>query len=558
VLGADDATCALVAGCATRAIENPFLKPLTGAVPDFAILASRVERAEAIGDKKLAAATMAMARGLMREEIISQFGSGRIVANAKERVRRLLGSDPNEPSPHADAKALALFDRLAAAEPALIDQGFARQKAVQARNEVEGELRAAMRETQGKTREAEIAAAMAHQKRGHAASRGLSETRQGQLEAEAVALDQKAAGSPANKRLDSIRARLKAAEEYVATFGPEDKPPAPGSLARQLAQDPEQLELVRQRYGDNPSFQDWTEFQILYLRSNPSVSRSDPTVERRLFEQWRSGHYVDPETGGINALGNLRVLRPQAPENIYTAARLTEDLRIEVPDRQLDPSGAVVKNTLKLSPTEVEQRRNALLNRRDQILDELEPADGSKLDDATRERLEDELVRVRSDANNAAEALGVAAGRRFAAEQGWTDEVVIPQRGGGDELDPTKPRGSGVPDLAFHKADGRLVILECKGPKAGLITRAAESAAGEPVHATQGTREYLISLAKAMTDSRNPHEIRNLGREILDNIDNVDYYVVRQTVESDGRSLSKVDVKKFPMDVAGRFAGGDE
>src|SRR5262249_60974861 len=127
-------------------------------------------------------------------------------------------------------------------------------------------------------------------------------------------------------------------------------------------------------------------------------------------------------------------------------------------------------------------------------------------------------------------------------------------------LDPTKPGGPGVPDLAFRNGE-RLAIVECKAPKAGVITRAAETKAGEEVRATQGTREYLISLAKSMIkDPSNPAEIRNLGAEILDKLDKglVDYYIVRQTVAPDGRTLSDIDVKQFPMDVSGRFAGSEE
>src|SRR5262249_43944980 len=152
--------------------------------------------------------------------------------------------------------------------------------------------------------------------------------------------------APVNERLDPIRARLAAAEEQIARFGPEDRPPAPGSLARQLAQDPEQIELVRQRFGDNPTFQDWNEFKILYYSSNPSVDRNDPAVERDLFAKWRSGRYVDPQTGGINTLGDLPVLRPPSSKPVEMKAKLTDDLRIEVPDRQLDPAGTVVKTTL--------------------------------------------------------------------------------------------------------------------------------------------------------------------------------------------------------------------
>jgi len=150
---------------------------------------------------------------------------------------------------------------------------------------------------------------------------------------------------------------------------------------------------------------------------------------------------------------------------------------------------------------------------------------------AARIAKEAELSRVLADLNQTSEALGVAAGRRFADDEGWTEQPV--------------PRaGAGVPDLVFEDGDGRLIIIESKGPTGKPITRGA-TVGGEPVRAQQGTPEYLTSLARTMIGSGDPVLIK-LGQRILDEMPDVGYFIVQQSVLPSG-ALGSVRVEEFDM-----------
>jgi hypothetical protein len=155
-----------------------------------------------------------------------------------------------------------------------------------------------------------------------------------------------------------------------------------------------------------------------------------------------------------------------------------------------------------------------------------------------RLQMEAELSRVFADLTQTSEALGVAAGRKVADEQGLFEDpdLVIP-RG-----------GSGVPDLVYRDASDRLVIIECKGPRAGPVSREAD--AGGPVDALQGTPEYLVSLAVTMSRS-NDDAIRLLGETILNEMPNIDYQLVKQTAHAD-ETLGPIAVQRFDMSTPGR------
>ena len=114
----------------------------------------------------------------------------------------------------------------------------------------------------------------------------------------------------------------------------------------------------------------------------------------------------------------------------------------------------------------------------------------------------------------------------------------------------TARRSAGVPDLIFiDPKTNRLVIIEAKGGNSSLNTRL--SVDGD-LMVSQGTREYLESLAKTMQKSTKA-EIRKQGKQLETMLANgeVDYYMVRQPYERIDGTLETPTMAKFDISRGG-------
>lgn len=535
----------LVGEAAASAAKNPFLSPLRGDLDDMAVLARQAEHGRSIGDPALEARAAALARRLVEE-------GGFVTPNGDLIAARLKA--PRAAMKAAGPEAEALFNRVLGEAQAARQPARQRADALRPLNEAIAEESRTAAAARHADEEAARLERTAKEKEGLATRiEERNPTRAAELRDEAEtmrqdATEERARAAELRGKTSDLRERVRVLRETTVDPGAVGSAAVPGTgrtVAAELAGDPLQRELVRQRFGDNEMFQDWGEFLRAYFRSNPSVRRDDPGVEQRLFAEWQRGAYVDTESGRINELKDLRLLKPAAADAIPVHGRLPEELALTIPRRSEGESGETLKEQATLSPSQVAVERKRLLDRRDVIESLLDPDSDASLPagDPQRPVLESELTRVLADLRDASEALGVAAGRQFAAEQGWPTEVPIPRS------------GSGVPDLVYRDANGRLVIVECKGPRAKAATRGAELA-GEPVRAQQGTPEYLRSLATEMASSSNT-EIRDLGLELLAALvpgkENVDYYLVQQTVNDDpGQTLSSIKAQQHDMRTPGR------
>jgi hypothetical protein len=531
----------LLGEATASAAKNPFLTPLRGDLDDMVVLARQAEHARSLGDPALEMQAIALARRLIEEGGFLT-ANGDLIAQPLRAARTVMKA--------AGAETETLFNRVLA-------EAQAARRPMRERAEQLRPLRDAEADASRASSRARAADEEAVRLRRTAAERDQladrieerNPKRAAELRAEADSLRQEAADQTAYAAEQRARAKelgerarlLRETSVEPVTAPPTVAASARRSVAADLANDPVQRELVRQRFGDNEMFQDWGEFRRAYFDANPSVRRDDPAVEGRLFAEWQRGSYVDRTTGRINALKDLRVLKPWAAAAEAVRTRVPEDQLLTISRRTETETGETLKQRVDLTPSQVAAERTRLITRRDEIeiLLDPDPKVGLPADHEQRPLLERELVRVLADLNEASEALGVAAGRQFAAEQGWPTAVPIP-RG-----------GSGVPDLAYRDGGGRLILIECKGPRAKAQTRGAE-VAGEPVRAQQGTPEYVMSLARDMATSSDP-QIRSLGEAILKEMPNVGYYLVQQTVNDDpGETLSSIKAQRYDMRTPGR------
>lgn len=521
------------------AVNNPFRSPLTGQVGDLNVLARQVAHANAMGDTELAGRAMSMARRLFNEQGLFSWTGER----HQDRIQRagLLAKE-------AGPEGLQMFTRLFN-EADVARQPLRERHAIgEPLRKAEVELTQAQLEVSMLRRKE--AASRASARENEQAAKGMSQRNPEREDKRASAQDDLADAAryaaEANAKHQAVEELSQRVRELQAQAAAQSKTPRPvavhegmGSqrrIADELIGDVLQQELVRQRFGDQPGFQEWRDFRGIYFAKNRSVKRGDAEVEARLFAQWREGHYVHEETGAINRLRELRVLKPQEPESMATAARLQPSDLITVPEHTVGSAGEEIKTLRTLSPDDVATHREHLMIERDRLKAEI-----AKLPDGhpTLAAKKAELVRVLTNLRDAGEALGVAAGRKFGEEHpAWKRE----------EFDRT---GAGVPDLVYDQnpPKGRLAIVECKGPKAKLETRGAKIG-DQPVDAMQGTPEYLRSLATAMMNSGDARLIE-LGDRILREMPNVDYYVVQQTVTPNNK-LSTVTVEKYDMSKPGR------
>nr|WP_145547125.1 annexin [Variovorax boronicumulans] len=299
-----------------------------------------------------------------------------------------------------------------------------------------------------------------------------------------------------DRAIDEARAKGSAIEREIVR----DLRAAPDPLARELA---------AQRFGDHVNYQDFALFQARYLAAHTSLDRADPALQQRLFTLWAGGAFVTAG-GGVRgiSIGAVRAVATDWP----TAGLSLRD-----------------------NPTQEAHARQQVdaMRARDDILAELggrPPPSGR-----TPEQLATELSAAMLTIRDSGEALGEAAASRFA-----TDTLGL-----GQPL-PCSRTGAGVPDLAFHGPDGRLVVVEAKGPQADLgFRRTADGRRAE-----QGTPEYLESLARDMMRPTCPADVQALGARILAAVradpPQVDYYVVRQPLDASGRP-TPLEAQKFDL-----------
>ncbi|MBS1874285.1 MAG: hypothetical protein JSU00_13800 [Acidobacteria bacterium] len=266
-------------------------------------------------------------------------------------------------------------------------------------------------------------------------------------------------------------------------------------------------EITRQRFGDNPLFQEFNQFRKLYLAKNPTIDASDPETTRRLFEYWTKGSAVTP-----------------AGSRVAISIGEVKSVAIEVETHGLTLRDAAAQEQLATGRATAINRRNAI---------ETELKSPTPTTDAAA--LKAELTTVLETIKKSAETMGSKAGEHFAAHELGNPKAI-----------PIGKEGAGVPDLAYEGPDGRLIIIEAKGPKAGLVDRATPDGR----RAYQGTPEYLESLAIDMMRPTNPESVRKLGERLLIAMRNpppkVDYYVVRQPVDAQGRPTA-LEAQKFDL-----------
>ncbi|WP_229883150.1 hypothetical protein, partial [Pseudorhodoferax aquiterrae] len=299
-----------------------------------------------------------------------------------------------------------------------------------------------------------------------------------------------------DRAIEEARAKASAIEREIVR----DLRAAPDPLARELA---------AQRFGDHVNYQDFALFQARYLAAHTSLDSADPALQQRLFTLWAGGAFVTAG-GGVRgiSIGAVRAVATDVP----TAALSLRD-----------------------NPTQEAHARQQVdaMRARDDILAELggrPPPSGR-----TPEQLAADLSAAMLTIRDSGEALGEAAASRFA-----TDTLGL-----GQPL-PCSRTGAGVPDLAFNGPDGRLVVVEAKGPQADLgFRRTADGRRAE-----QGTPEYLESLARDMMRPTSPADVQALGARILAavraNPPQVDYYVVRQPLDASGRP-TPLEAQKFDL-----------
>jgi hypothetical protein len=315
----------------------------------------------------------------------------------------------------------------------------------------------------------------------------------------------------------------------------------------------EQVRHVTQLYGDSPQFQSWGRAQRVYaefFRSTDAVrfmveaDGSMPVGMREriasrdgLFEKWARGNYVSEETGRPNELDNLEFVAARPGAQVWgeqpgrPRVQLTDDAPLTVARR--NAAGELV---LHDGQPVLEQRSvRQALDERDQLMRDNEALRAASPRDELRiQRNQERIV-------NLSEALGEAAGRRYAESLGPEGSTHV-------------GRGAGVPDVVHVVgAPGdpgfRVTVIECKGGNAELGSRRG-SQGGRPVRAEQTTPEYLRSLANEMIRNNREPE---LARQILAALDQgppaIQVVVVRQGAV--GGTAQPIDVTDFPVTRSG-------
>ncbi|MCU7922500.1 MAG: hypothetical protein KZQ88_07355 [Candidatus Thiodiazotropha sp. (ex Dulcina madagascariensis)] len=305
----------------------------------------------------------------------------------------------------------------------------------------------------------------------------------------------------------------------------------------------ERVRRVRQRYGDSPMFQSWERFKQMYMEQNPSIRvrsvrsntqrDSDFAIDalelERLFSYWSQGRYVDAGAPLSRSLPDLSFIsagkgNPVEFNDPETGARI-----------RLSPSDeATLKSGETLTPSAAAKRRRDLMRERDI----LQAHHDLETDSAKREQLSAGIKQRAQQIIDISEAMGEAAGLRFAA--------TLP---GGREAAEVG-RGPGVTDVVHIDPDtGRVSVIECKGGTSQLGSRIAE-VDGRRVRAEQTTPEYLRSLAEDMRKPGQSEQSQRLGDAIIHALENdppgIDSFVVRQPFDNHGNP-EPIDVTHYPV-----------
>jgi hypothetical protein len=311
-----------------------------------------------------------------------------------------------------------------------------------------------------------------------------------------------------------------------------------------------QVRLVTQLYGDSPQFQSWGRAQLVYaefFRSTeaigfkmdadggmPAAMRDRIASRDGLFERWAGGHYVSEESGHTNQLDDLEFVASRRGGQVWgeeagsPRVHLADDAETQV--RQRDADGSIKRNSSGEPVMEQRSVRQALDERAQLLRDNEALRATTPRDEALIQRNQERIVDL-------SEALGEAAGRRYAEALGLEGETHV-------------GRGAGVPDVVHvvgnpGDADFRVTVIECKGGNAELGSRRGTQG-GRPVRAEQTTPEYLRSLANEMIrNNRDPE----LARQILAALDQgppaIQVVVVRQGAV--GNTASAIDVTNYPV-----------
>jgi hypothetical protein len=171
------------------------------------------------------------------------------------------------------------------------------------------------------------------------------------------------------------------------------------------------------------------------------------------------------------------------------------------------------------------------------LQNELETTSGLAEQEAIEKLLE--KLPQQGSLKKASENIGMAAAMRFAQSLKVHPMLV-------DVFE-----GSKVPDMMFDLTpSGRVVVIEAKGGTSGLGVR--KETDGDTI-VQQGTKEYLISLAKDMQRSSSK-TIRDMGEKLENAIaaGTVDYYLVRQPYQRADGTLGVPTVATFDITRGGK------
>jgi hypothetical protein len=524
----DGALAARLAQVRISAQSSPLLRPRQGTIDDLGLLARQVAEARAMGDERLALRLTEIA-GFRLEEAEMFVTNDDARDRARSDLDRVIGTD---------AAARALADDALARHGERLNAKALRAEADSTRVTL-GFLQTELAEIDSNQARAEAA-----QGKTDLLKRELRTRRNIRLLEESVRSLEAAAASC--ERV-AFRPGGRTAEEARAAANDPNYPTKP-----QYRHDPDyagsgtQQKLARQRYGDSPLFQSWERFKQIYAEVNETIKiggslvtrpRSDDIGFLEQFEQqfrnWLPGRFVGRDAKRGRFLPDSPLIRAAAGADVEfnepgtdVAARLAADERVNVKDREM-------------SVTEAEAERRALINERNLLA-----AQRRASEDATeQETLKNAINLLVARINDVSEALGEAAGRRFAA--------LLP---GGPE-DVTIDRGAGVPDVIhIDPVTQRVTVIECKGGTSELGSRNVGETLGRAARAEQTTPEYLRDLAREMTGPGKSDQSKRIGNAILRALGqippNIDVFVVRQPFDENG-SRGSIQVTQYPVTRSG-------
>lgn len=467
-------------------LANPLLLPLTGQAEDVPLLLRQVEAARAIGRLDDAARLMQIAG--LHLEAAGWFGGAR-----------------------GDPVLAAALRTLPAESVALLGDMTRRRAATDASANLTREA-ATVRER--------IAALMRR--------RPADPSQQAELDRlgrRAAALDREAA---AERRVATRP--LDMGEGAARSFAGPDE--AFGAIRRvatlpSLVRDARNAELVTRIHGDSPDFQPMRRMLETFHdlnRGRPGRAGEFEFEQRRreVLADWVRGNFVSRETGKVRALADIETIRAVPGERLElrepdgTRARLAGGARVDV--ATAGPEGGTAMRTMSVDEA---------VALRAQLRARLQ-AEG-----AAAPRSEAERNRIAHEINNLSEALGEAAGRRFAA--------TLP--GGEGKL--IAARGAGVTDLLHIGPGGHVTVIECKGGDSPLGSRGATQG-GRHVRAEQTTPEYLRSLAHRML-ATHPEAANAILAALNATPPRISAVVVRQPFGADGNTPAPIEVTDYPV-----------